>query len=219
MIRTKIRRFRLLKYTDRYNFTRMPSKADKTKQYILTRTAPIFNTKGFAGTSMADLTTSTGLTKGALYGNFYNKEDLAMEAFKYSVHKVKESVKQWVEREVTYKRQLRAMLDFFAEYVFHPPVPGGCPLLNTAVQADDQLPGMRRIVVKELMSTVMFIYNLLNKGIKAGEFRKDINARELAYTIFCSIEGAIMFSRAERSEEPMKIIVKHCKKLINEISI
>jgi AcrR family transcriptional regulator len=211
--------FRLHKYTDRYIFTDMLSKSARTKKYILIRTAPIFNTKGFEGTSMTDLTTSTGLTKGALYGNFYNKEDLAMEAFKYSVRKVKEFVRQRVEHEVTYKRQLRAMLDFFAEYVFYPPVRGGCPLLNTAVQVDDQLPGMRRVVVKELMSTVMFIYNLLNKGIKAGEFRKDINARELAYTIFCSIEGAIMFSRAERSEEPMKIIVKHCKKILNEISI
>jgi AcrR family transcriptional regulator len=196
----------------------MRSKATKTKNYILARTAPVFNTKGFEGTSMTDLTASTGLTKGALYGNFYNKEDLAMEAFKYSVRKVKEFVRQRVEQEVTFKRQLRAMLDFFADYVFHPPVPGGCPLLNTAIQVDDQLPAMRRVVVKELMSTVMFIYNLLNKGMKAGEFRKDINARELAYTIFCSIEGAIMFSRAERSEEPMKIIVKHCKKILNEIS-
>lgn len=197
----------------------MLSKAEKTKQFILQQTAPLFNMKGFEGTSMADLTGSTGLTKGALYGNFHNKEDLAMEAFKYAVGRVKELVKERVDRETTYKRQLRAMLDFFAEYVFHPPVAGGCPLLNTAVQADDQFPGMRRVVVKELMSTVMFIYNLLNKGIQAGEFRKDINARELAYTIFCSVEGAIMFSRAERSEEPMKIIIKHCKKLINEISI
>lgn len=197
----------------------MLSKAEKTKQFILQQTAPLFNMKGFEGTSMADLTGSTGLTKGALYGNFHNKEDLAMEAFKYAVGRVKELVKERVDRETSYKRQLRAMLDFFAEYVFHPPVAGGCPLLNTAVQADDQFPGMRRVVVKELMSTVMFIYNLLNKGIQAGEFRKDINARELAYTIFCSVEGAIMFSRAERSEEPMKIIIKHCKKLINEISI
>lgn len=197
----------------------MLSKSEKTKQFILTKTAPLFNTKGFEGTSMADLTSTTGLTKGALYGNFYNKEDLAMEAFKYAVKKVKDLVKTRVDGETTYKKQLRAMLDFFAEYVFHPPVPGGCPLLNTAVQADDQLPGMRRIVIKELMSTVMFIYNLINKGIKAGEFRKDVNARELAYTIFCSVEGAIMFSRVERSEEPMKIIVKHCKKLLNEISI
>jgi len=197
----------------------MLSKSEKTKQFILAKTAPLFNTKGFEGTSMADLTSTTGLTKGALYGNFYNKEDLAMEAFKYAVKRVKDLVKTRVEGETTYKKQLRAMLDFFAEYVFHPPVPGGCPLLNTAVQADDQLPGMRRIVVKELMSTVMFIYNLINKGIKAGEFRKDVNARELAYTIFCSVEGAIMFSRVERSDEPMKIIVKHCKKLLNEISI
>ena len=197
----------------------MLSKSEKTKQFILTKTAPLFNAKGFEGTSMADLTSTTGLTKGALYGNFYNKEDLAMEAFKYAVKKVKDLVKTRVDAETTYKKQLRAMLDFFAEYVFNPPVPGGCPLLNTAVQADDQLPGMRRIVVKELMGTVMFIYNLINKGIKAGEFRKDVNARELAYTIFCSVEGAIMFSRVERSEEPMKIIIKHCKKLINEISI
>lgn len=197
----------------------MISKSDRTKQYILAQTAPIFNTKGFDGTTLTDLTTSTGLTKGALYGNFYNKEALAMEAFRYSVQKVKELVQQRVESEVTYKRQLRAMLDFFAGYVFHPPVTGGCPLQNTAVQADDQFPAIRRVVVKELLGMVMFIYNLLNKGIKAGEFRKDINARELAYTMFCSIEGAIMFSRVERSEEPMNIIMKHCKRLLNEISI
>lgn len=207
------------KYTDRYNFVPMLTKAEKTKQFILSKTAPVFNSKGFAGTSLTDLTASTGLTKGALYGNFHNKEDLAMEAFKYAVVKVKELIRNRVEKEVTYKRQLRAMLDFFAEYVFHPPVQGGCPMLNAAVEADDHFPGMRRVVVKELMSTVMFIYNLLNKGVKAGEFKKDINARELAYTIFCSVEGAIMFSRAERSEEPMKIIVRHCKKLLNEISI
>lgn len=207
------------KYTDRYIFAYMVSKSDKTRQFILERTAPVFNTRGFDGTSMRDLTSSTGLTKGALYGNFYNKEDLATEAFKYATGKVKALVKARIEQELTYKKQLRALLDFFAEYVFHPPVAGGCPLLNTAVQADDQLPGMRRVVVKELMSIVMFIYNLLNKGMKAGEFRKDIHARELAYVIFCSVEGAIMFSRAEKSDEPMKIIVKHCKKLLNEISI
>lgn len=207
------------KYTDRYNFVHMLTKAEKTKQYILAKTAPVFNSKGFAGTSLTDLTATTGLTKGALYGNFHNKEDLALEAFKYAVRRVKDLIRSRVEKEVTCKRQLRAMLDFFAEYVFHPPVQGGCPLLNAAVDSDDHLPGMRRVVVKELMSTVMFIYNVLSKGVKAGEFRKDINAHELAYTIFCSVEGAIMFSRAERSDEPMKIIIKHCKKLLNEISI
>jgi TetR/AcrR family transcriptional regulator, transcriptional repressor for nem operon len=196
----------------------MISKAERTRIHILEKTAPLFNKKGFDGTSLSDLTVSTGLTKGALYGNFHNKEDIAMEAFKYSMTRVREMVRKKVDPELTHKKKLIAMLDFYSQYVFNPPVPGGCPLMNTAVEADDNLPGMRRVVVKELMSTVMFIYNLLKKGIKAGEFKKDINPRELAYTFFCAIEGAVMFSRVERSEEPIRIIVRHCKKLLNEIS-
>jgi TetR/AcrR family transcriptional repressor of nem operon len=197
----------------------MLSKAERTRARILEKTAPVFNKKGFEGTSLADLTTSTGMTKGALYGNFHNKEDIAMEAFKYSMARVRDMVGRKISKEITCKKQLSAMLDFYAQYVFNPPVPGGCPLLNTAVEADDNLPAMRRVVVKELMATVMFIYNLLKKGIKHKEFKSDTNARELAYTFFCAIEGALMFARAERSEEPIKIIVKHCKKLLNEISI
>lgn len=197
----------------------MLSKADRTRARILEKTAPVFNKKGFEGTSLADLTSCTGLTKGALYGNFHNKEDIAMEAFKYSMVRVREMVRKKISKEHTCKKQLSAMLDFYAQYVFNPPVPGGCPLLNTAIEADDNFPSMRRVVVKELMATVMFIYNLLKKGIKQGEFKSDTNARDLAYTFFCAIEGAVMFARAERSEEPVKIIVKHCKKLLNEISI
>jgi hypothetical protein len=59
---------------------------------------------------------------------------------------------------------------------------------------------------------------LLKKGIRSGEFKKDTNPRELAYTFFCAIEGAIMFSRVERSREPMDIIVKHCKNKLDQIS-
>jgi hypothetical protein len=69
------------------------------------------------------------------------------------------------------------------------------------------------------MQTVDFIADLIIKGIAAGEFKKGIKPRELAYSFFCSIEGAIMFSRVERSREPMDIIVAHCKKTLDQISI
>ena len=48
----------------------MMTKAEKTKQYIIEKTAPVFNRKGFAGTSMNDIVEVTGLTKGSIYGNF-----------------------------------------------------------------------------------------------------------------------------------------------------
>jgi TetR/AcrR family transcriptional regulator, transcriptional repressor for nem operon len=194
------------------------TKADKTRQHILEKTAPLFNRKGFHGTSLAELTAATGLTKGALYGNFHDKEEMALEAFQYSITKVREVVKHELSGALTCKEQLIALLGFYSSYVFDPPIPGGCPLLNTAIEVDDHRTSMRRVVVKELHHTIGFIQNLIRQGIEKNEFRQDIDPTGLAYTIFCAIEGALMFSRAERSREPMDIIVHHCKKILDQIS-
>ncbi len=194
------------------------TKSDRTRQHIIERTAPLFNRKGFEGTSLADLTEATGLTKGALYGNFASKDEMALEAFRYSIDRVKTIVSEKLEGVSSYKSQLLALLDFYSTYVLTPPIPGGCPLLNTAIEADDHRTSMRRVVTKELLSTVNFIRDLIQGGIEKKEFRADIQPAEIAYTIFCSVEGALMFSRVERSREPMDIIIKHCKKIIDQIS-
>jgi len=183
------------------------------------KTAPVFNRKGFDGTTLTDLIGATGLTKGALYGNFVDKEEIAMEAFKYSMRKVKEMVHQHLSGTPTYRESLSALFDFYASYVFNPPIPGGCPLLNTSVEADDHHTSMRRVVAKELTNTINFISDLIEKGIDAKEFRADSETKVLAYTIFCAIEGALIFSRVERSREPMDLIVKHCNRILDNITI
>lgn len=195
------------------------TKGERTRQHIIEKTAPLFNARGFDGTTLAELTEATGLTKGALYGAFADKDEIALEAFRYAIAKVKELVRVHLERARTNKGQLIALLEFYASYVNKPPVPGGCPLLNAAVEADDHRTGMRKVVARELTDTVDFIAGLLREGVKAGEFKKNINERELAYTFFCCIEGALMFSRVERSQEPMDIVVKHCKGILNKISL
>ncbi len=194
------------------------TKGERTRQQIIEKTAPLFNKKGFDGTSLSDLTETTGLTKGAIYGNFTDKDEIALEAFKYSIKKVKQVAQAKVEQADTFRKQLFALFDFYAEYVFDPPIPGGCPMLNMAIEADDHRTSMRKVVTKELMDTISFIASLIEKGIKAGEFKKDTKSNEIAYTLFCSIEGALMFARVEKSDEPMKIIIRHCKNLINQIS-
>lgn len=194
------------------------TKSEKTRQHIIQSTAPLFNTRGYDGTTLSDMMEATGLTKGALYGNFTDKEEIAYEAFRYSIQRVREMVRSRLENIPTFKDQLFALFDFYAGYVFDPPVTGGCPLLNTAVEADDYRLTMKKVVTEELMLTVNFIQSLLEQGVAAGEFRQDINARQLAYTFFCSIEGAIMFSRVERSREPIDLISGHCKNILNTIS-
>lgn len=167
---------------------------------------------------MADLESVTGLSKGALYGNFEDKESLAGEAFAWSTGTVRTLIKEELKGLTSSKQKLSALFDFFSRYVSEPPIPGGCPLLNTAVEADDHRISMRPVVAGEIMRMVGFMEGLIRKGVRSGEFKKGTNARELAYIFFCAVEGAIMFSRVENSCDAMDIVVGHCKDKLEQIT-
>lgn len=194
------------------------NKAARTRQHILQRTAPVFNKKGFSGTSLADLTEATGLTKGALYGHFRDKEDIAVKSFEHAMRAVRDHVRQNLADKRSNRDRLLGLLEFYAGYVLHPPVPGGCPLLNMAVQADDDVTFMRRALRKELDATIAFMQSLLDEGIARGEFKPIPDTRALAFVFFCSVEGAVMYARAIRSREPMDYITAWCRQIIDQIS-
>ena len=144
-------------------------KSERTRQYIVSRTAAVFNKQGYQGTSLSDLEGATGLTKGSLYGNFSDKEEIARAAFFHSMGQIRSFVRRRIEKKKTARAKLIAVLSFYAAYVFDPPVPGGCPLLNTAVEADDFNPAMKKIVAQEIEKTVAAIAELLESGKKSGE--------------------------------------------------
>jgi TetR/AcrR family transcriptional repressor of nem operon len=90
-------------------------------------------------------------------------------------------------------------------------------MLNNAVDADDNRPGMKRVVARELEQSISYITGLLDAGREAGEFGKSFHSRETAMFFFCSIEGAIMFSRVSSSDEAMRAVTKQIKKIVEEL--
>ena len=54
--------------------TQKQLQSEQTRQRIIEAAAQLFVRKGFYGTSIADLAQATGLTKGALYHHFENKD-------------------------------------------------------------------------------------------------------------------------------------------------
>lgn len=194
-------------------------KSERTRQYIIEKTAPVFNKQGYSGTSLTALEEATGLTKGSLYGHFAGKEEMAIEVFRYSVQAMRTEFRKRMQSKTTAKEKLIVMMKTFAAYVFEPPIPGGCPILNNAIEADDFNPALRRAVTEEIQEFVGNIARLLDEGRREGEFRADVKSRELAYVFFCSIEGAIMASRVSGSDAPMKAVVKHNREILDQISL
>ena len=112
------------------------TKAERTSQFILKTVSPIFNKNGYSGTSMSDLTKATKLTKGALYGNFKNKEALALEAFNFNVKFIIDKLRSILNDIESPIAKLFAVTNFYREYYVHNLPLGGCPLLNVAIDSD-----------------------------------------------------------------------------------
>ena len=89
------------------------SKAERTRQFIIETVAPVFNKQGYAATSLSDLTQATGLTKGAIYGNFGSKEDVALAVFNHNYGLIAAGLRAEFSRAQTAIEQLLVYPHFY----------------------------------------------------------------------------------------------------------
>lgn len=193
------------------------SKADKTKEYIIERTASIFNTKGFAGTSLNDMTEVTGLTKGSIYGNFKNKDDVAVEAFKYNFGIMSNLFASEMAKKKTYREKLLIyphVLRNFSDTKFPK---GGCPVLNTAVDSDDTHPLLKQQTIFAFNKWKEVIINLLKDGIESNEFSAGINKEQIAITILALLEGGIMIRKLTSNQTYVDGVTSSLREYIEAI--
>lgn len=172
----------------------MLTKAELTTQYILETVAPIFNKNGYAATSMSDITKATGLTKGAIYGNFENKEALAISAFKFTVKNIMKQIAKHLERSDSPLQKLFLISDFYKNYYEYSKALGGCPVLNIGVDANNQntkLLEKVRVVIEKIQDQVA---TLIENGIELGEISSEINAMHYAKRIDSMIQGAVFMT-------------------------
>jgi TetR/AcrR family transcriptional repressor of nem operon len=191
--------FPLTNYTDWYiNVFMKPAthpRSEKTRQFIIETAAPIFNKKGYAGTSMSDLTAATGLTKGSIYGNFKDKNDVAVHAFQHNIDlifdfftKELKAAGSTLEKLLAYPRGFRKIYPMILSY-------GGCPILNTGVEADDTHAVLRKMAVGVLDKWKQNIVRLIEKGHSEGIFQSTIDAGDTAEILISLIEGGSVLAK------------------------
>ncbi len=171
------------------------TKTQKTKANIIHQAAELFNRKGYAGSSIADIMQATGLKKGGIYNHFTSKDELALQAFDYAFSLVRQKVWDQIKQEKNAIARLQAMSSVYLDYIDNPPIPGGCPILNTAIESDDTHPKLRDRARQAMDSWRNMIIKIVEKGIQKGEMRSDIEPDLIATILISTIEGAIMMSK------------------------
>jgi TetR/AcrR family transcriptional repressor of nem operon len=183
------------------------TKGEQTRQEIIRKAAPIFNQKGYEGAALSDLMRATGLEKGGIYRHFSSKEALAAEAFDYAWRETFNSRVHDLDTVSNTVDRLKQLIANFVER--RGVIPGGCPLLNTAIDTDDGNSILRERARKALRGWRSYLISMISAGIKAREIRREVDAKKLATLIISSLEGAIMLYRLERNEEALRAIQAH----------
>src|SRR5690606_13341596 len=190
------------------------SKAERTKQFIVEKTAPIFNAKGYAGTSINDLMNATGLSKGSIYGNFENKDEVALAAFDYNFGKITAYLKSKMSATENAVERLLMYPQTFRNFLTLPFLQAGCPLLNTSTEADDTHPLLREKAVKALASWKKSIENQVKRGLERKEIKPDTHGTEVAVILISIVEGALMQTKVLGKTTELKIAMSYLEKLI-----
>jgi TetR/AcrR family transcriptional regulator, transcriptional repressor for nem operon len=193
------------------------SKSERTREFIIATTAEIFNTKGYAGTSLSDMTEATGLTKGSIYGNFENKEEVALAVFDYNLSQVVKRIEQQMADAPTWHDKLLVYCKIYRDFGKHGFLPGGCPILNTATEADDTNPLLKDRAAKAVLRWKKRVEDLIGNGIAAGELKEDTDAKQVALSIIALIEGGMMIAKVTGQHAHLNTVLKTVETLIYQL--
>jgi TetR/AcrR family transcriptional repressor of nem operon len=188
-------------------------KGEQTRQEIIRKAAPIFNQKGYDGAALSDLMRATGLEKGGIYRHFGSKQELAGDAFDHAW-------KIAIDTRFAGTKEIRNTVDRLKQVVRNfrhrraGLVPGGCPLLNTAIDSDDGNPRLRAKAGQALSSWLDRLQLIADEGKRRREVRSNVDSAKLATLIASTLEGSFMVSRLQRNEEPLGLACHHLEEYL-----
>ena len=191
------------------------TKGLKTRQRIVELAAPVFNRQGYVGASMRDLISATGLEKGGIYNHFGSKEQLALEAYDFAMSRVTDGLARSQDGATDGVDRLQRMIQAFAKFARKPAIAGGCPIMNTAIEADDTHPELRDRARESMTLWHRLIGRIVKDGVAAGTLAAGTDPYALATLITGSLEGGLMLSSLYEDPSFTDRIVDHLTAHVN----
>ncbi len=192
------------------------SKGEITREHIIIQAAELFNSRGFAGAPLSELMEITGLKKGGIYNHFNSKEEILIEAFRYSVKRLMLKLEAVTAPHKSPRAMLKAIIEFYRDYPLNPVIKGGCPILNSIVDSDNTNPALKKHVHTAIDELIRRLKLLVTNAIRKGEFKADTDPEKTAMLIFTTIEGGVALTRAYEDNRYMETIIDYLHQYIDQ---
>lgn len=160
--------------------------AQQNKQALLDAAGALFKEHGIDGIGVADVCRQAGLTHGALYKHFADKQDLAAQAF---THAFRAGYDRVSTPKAGKARTLDTYLDAYLSKRVRDDLSKGCPLVSTACETGRQGEAVSRSFADAFVELRSGVEEVLPKGGPAGD------KAALANLMVAALVGAMAISR------------------------
>jgi len=194
------------------------TKGQRTRRRIVENAPVLFNVHGVVGTSMADVSDATGLEKGGVYNHFASKEELPAAAFDYAAGITLDRIASAFKSQKPGLKQLRALLEIYRKSDDRPLLRGGCPLMNTAIEADDTNPELRRRARSAMESWRKVVAEALEDAMRVRAIAK-VDTGRTASVFLATIEGGLMLAKLYGDIGHLRAAVDHLEAYLDSIAL
>jgi hypothetical protein len=118
----------------------------------------------------------------------------------------------------TAKAKVFAFMDFYRNPM-ETYISGGCPIFNTAVEADDNYPVIKQKVAGLFRAALEQLTGTLKEGIANGEFSSKLEPAVYAFKMVAAIEGGIIMCRTMNTIQPMLSLIRNLKAELEQYSL
>lgn len=191
------------------------SKGDLTREHIVSKAAELFNRLGYDGCSLSDIMQATGLKKGGIYNHFQNKDEIALAAFDYSFRKIIKRYREKTQDAESALEKIHAFVAMYESFYRKPVVQGGCPMMNTAIDATNKHTALRNKALEAFTTFKNYLTIKIKDGIDNGELKSKVDSSEAATFIMSTLNGALLMSHTYADGQYMTVAAKNLHEYID----
>ncbi len=185
---------------------------DETK--VLEQAMLTFWAQGYAGTSISDLVTATGINRGSLYNAYDDKHDLFMAALRHYDRCHRADYLAEAARANPPRDAILAVFEGAARPLCDETVPGGCLLVNTALEMSPHDPEVAAFVTASLEEVESFFREMIEKARLLGERAGEGPPAALAKTLLGLLLGLRVLARSKQDQSTLQAVVTEARRLL-----
>jgi AcrR family transcriptional regulator len=158
---------------------------------------------GYRSADLDAILAEAGVTKGALYYYFNNKEALAYAVLDEVMASL--THQKWVQPLRNAENPIDVLIHIIhSESLKKEDVRRGCPLLNLSQEMSGLDEGFRRRTARLFRDWHDAVAGALREGQKRGLVRNDINANETATFLIATYEGYVVLTKNSQDARTMQ---------------